>query len=539
MTRTEFADVVRNTRLFDAADLDAYLAGLGGEVASAQHVADRMLADGRLTPFQVGQLLKGKHRGFVLGKYRLLDRIGMGGMGQVFLAEHAAMGRRVAIKVLPPDRAKNEFAKQRFLREARATGQLDHPNIVKAFDVDADGDVHFLVLEYVDGCSFQEMVARAGSVAPGRAAHYLAQALAGLQYLHDRGFIHRDIKPANLIVDRTGVVKLLDLGLVRSEMEGDDLTRKEDVKFLGTADYLAPEQAVDCKTVDGRADVYSLGATGYYLLTGAAPFAGESVAAKLVAHQTAEVRPAHEVKPAVPAALSAVIQKMMAKRPEDRFATPAAAIPAFATWAHGPPPPPTDAELAAGKAEVSGSTRAARPGLSPAPPPRPAPARAGSPPLKTGSGPRSPVERRGATAKPAAIPGPPVPVKVHTPPASDPLTNSPNIFTPKPVFRPHPVALKASGNNLRQKPDGAKPKPSAARRELPPTLPVTGKASSVALSEAAAPFAPPRRYSLRRRVAIAVGLLVAVAVTTWSAVRVMASGHREAPAAHSTDPGGR
>src|SRR5262245_20910652 len=383
-TAADLIDLLKKCRLFEPADLDHYLATrVGTSVATAQALADKMEADGQLTRFQSAQLLKGKHRGFVLGKYKLLDRIGMGGMGQVFLAEHAAMGRRVAIKVLPPDRAKNEFAKQRFLREARATGQLDHPNSVKACDVDADGDVHFLVLEYVDGASFQEMMARGGAIAPDRVAHYLAQALAGLQYLHDRGFIHRDIKPANLIVDRTGVVKLLDLGLVRSEMEGDDLTRKEDVKFLGTADYLAPEQAVDCKTVDGRADVYSLGATAYFLLTASPPFAGESVAAKLVAHQTGDIKPVHVVKPSVPVELSSVIQKMMAKRPEDRFATPAAAIQAFAAWTQGPPPPPTEAELTAGR-EASPVPPAAKPAGSP--PVRPAAPRTTSPSPKTGSG---------------------------------------------------------------------------------------------------------------------------------------------------------
>src|SRR5262245_24873541 len=318
MTRADFEDLLRRCRLFENFDLDGYLAGIGAEVETALGLSNRMVADGKLTRFQVGQLIKGKHRGFVLGRYKLLDRIGMGGMGQVFLAEHITMGRRVAIKVLPPDRAKNEFAKQRFLREARATGQLDHPNIVKAYDVDADGDVYFLVLEYVDGPSLHDLVKKSDPLAADQAANSLGQALAGLQSLHDRGFIHPDIKPANIIVDRAGCVKLLDLGLVRSEVEGDELTRKEDVKFLGTADYLAPEQAVDCKTVDGRADVYGLGATGYFLLTGKPPFTGDTMAAKLIAHQTAQVRPVHEVSPAVPAVLSAVIHKMMAKLPEDR-----------------------------------------------------------------------------------------------------------------------------------------------------------------------------------------------------------------------------
>jgi serine/threonine protein kinase len=505
-TTTELIDLMKKCRLFESADLDAYLAGVGSDAESAQSLSDRMVEDGRLTKFQAGQLLKGKHRGFVLGKYKLLDRIGMGGMGQVFLAEHGTVGRRVAIKVLPPDRAKNEFAKKRFLREARTTGQLDHPNVIKAFDVDADGDVNFLVLEYVDGASFQEMVTRGGPMEPERAAHYLAQGLAGLQYLHDRGLIHRDIKPANLIVDRNGVVKLLDLGLVRVEADAEELTRKEDVKFLGTADYLAPEQAVDCKTVDGRADVYGLGATGYFLLTGAPPFAGETVAAKLMAHQNGSIRPVHQVKPTVPEVLSAVIQKMMAKRPEDRYATPADVIPALSAWSQGPPPPPRPEELPAGK-PVGLSTIAATVNPFPSAQIKTGSNRGGNGQQTTGSGIRFYGDSSGAMAgisKSADV-------------------SPPHIFTPKPIVKNRPPALPAEATHGTITTPAPKPSP------LQKLVPVS----------TSTPVKTTTRYSVRQWIAIALGLILTVALTAWSSVKVFAAGPRNVATQAADPPAGQ
>jgi serine/threonine protein kinase len=343
-TVDELVELVRKSKLLAPAKLDAYLTTHPGPYASPTALASRMQVDGLLTAFHAEQLLKGKHRGFFLGRYRVLDRIGLGGMGQVFLAEHTDMRRRVALKVMPPERTENHFSRERFFREARAAGQLDHPNLVRAFDVDQDGSVIFLVMEFVDGVTLQELVVRTGPLDSGRAAHYLWQAASGLWYLADRGMVHRDIKPANLLVDRNGVVKILDLGLVRSAAETDDLTRGEGVKILGTADYLAPEQAIDCSRVDGRADIYSLGATGYFLLTGRAPFAGAKVAQKLVAHQSKAVTPVHEVRPEIPQELSAVIDRMLAKKPADRFQIPAEVMAALEPWV-GDPLPPAEQEI--------------------------------------------------------------------------------------------------------------------------------------------------------------------------------------------------
>src|SRR5262249_27217213 len=158
--------------------------------------------------------------GFSIGKYKVLERIGLGGMGQVYLCEHERMRRRVAVKVLPTSSLKDPGALERFEREARAAALLDHPNIVRAFDLDQDGQLHFMVMEYVDGPTLYDLVRQNGPMDIGRACHYMRQAATGLQHAHEAGLIHRDIKPSNILVDRAGTVKLLDLGLARFEDDG-------------------------------------------------------------------------------------------------------------------------------------------------------------------------------------------------------------------------------------------------------------------------------------------------------------------------------
>ena len=419
-TAAELVELIRKSGLIEPARLSAHLAAHPWADRPPAAVCARLVAAGLLTAFHTEQLLRGKYRGFFLGRYKFLDRIGLGGMGQVFLAEHTAMRRRVAVKVMPPDRTGNPYSRERFMREARAAGALDHPNLVRAFDVDQDGETVFLVMEYVDGVSLHDLVTKHGPLAPGRAAHYLAQAAAGLAYLADRGLIHRDIKPANLLVDRSGVVKLLDLGLVRSESDVDELTRMEGVKILGTADYLAPEQAIDCSRVDVRADIYSLGATGYFLLTGRPPFDGTRVAQKLIAHQTRPVTPAHTVRPGIPPALSAVVQRMLAKDPAERFQSPAEVVAALRPWCEVSAPP-TDEELAgagtrAGTVDLNpGGPSAARSGSSSG-------LRAGAPTVATGSGSaihyHSDTHRRpdAAAGSSAAMPRP-TPAVAPAPPA--------------------------------------------------------------------------------------------------------------------------
>jgi eukaryotic-like serine/threonine-protein kinase len=353
-TTEEFLDIVRKSQLLEPAKLSAFLTTHPNGFDSPKALCKKLHVDGYITTFHADQLLRGKYRGFFLGKYKILDRIGLGGMGQVFLGEHNTMRRRVAIKVLPPDRAENNFSRERFLREARAAGQLDHPNLVRAFDFDGEGEVLFLVMEYVDGISFHDLVMKVGPLDANRVAQYLLQSAHGLSYLHSFGLVHRDIKPANLLVDRQGTVKILDLGLVRSEVEEDNLTRGEGVKMLGTADYLAPEQAIDCTKVDVRADIYSLGATAYFLLTKRPPFECEKVSQKLMAHQVKIATPLHELRPEIPVNLSNIIAKMMSKKPEDRYQSPTELIQILEPLITGIPALPSEHEIPATVGSAAG-----------------------------------------------------------------------------------------------------------------------------------------------------------------------------------------
>jgi serine/threonine protein kinase len=345
----EFFDLVRKSCVLDEKRLDAYLEKLQAADAvptEPAKAAGVLVRDGLLTTFQAEQILQGKWRRFTIGKYKVLERLGSGGMGSVYLCEHKLMRRRVAVKVLPTAKASDPSSLERFYREARAVAALDHPNIVHAYDIDQEENLHFLVMEYVDGASLQELVKRSGPLDPVRAAHYLRQAALGLGHANDRGLIHRDIKPGNLLVDRLGTVKVLDMGLARFFNDEEDiLTKKYDESVLGTADYLAPEQAVDSHDVDIRADIYSLGATFYYMLTGRTPFGEGTVAQKLIWHQSRQPKAVTAVRPEVPQELAAVLQKMMAKQPAQRYQKPQEVADALAAWTQGTIPPPADSEM--------------------------------------------------------------------------------------------------------------------------------------------------------------------------------------------------
>jgi serine/threonine protein kinase len=315
---------------------------------TVEHFAQACVRDGLLTGFQSKQIRLGRYKKFVLNdKYRILELIGTGGMGAVYLCEHKFMRRLVAVKILPADKYEDPSNLERFVREARAVAALNHPNIVRAYDIDRAEGMHFLVMEYVDGSSLQEIVARFGPLDPVRAAYCVAQAAVGLQHAQEQGLVHRDIKPGNLLVDRMGVVKLLDLGLARFfQPEHDDkLTERYDEKcVLGTADYLAPEQAVS-NSVDIRADIYGLGGTFYFLLTGKSPAPDGNVAQKLLFHQKSEPVPVTEFRKDVPAGMLAVLTKMLRKNPADRYQMPLDVAAALAEWAEQPVPAPPEYEM--------------------------------------------------------------------------------------------------------------------------------------------------------------------------------------------------
>ncbi|MBN9521165.1 protein kinase [bacterium] len=349
-TVPEFLDLVRKSGLLPDATVDEVIDRHRAAATLPQAVdpfAALLVREGLLTFFQAKQLKLGRYKRFTIGsKYRLLELIGAGGMGAVYLCEHTLMKRLVALKVLPVEKLEDPSNLERFHREARAVAALDHPNIVRAYDIDVHEKLHFLVMEYVDGNSLQDVIARHGPMDPVRAAHYVAQAAVGIQHAHELGMVHRDIKPGNLLLERTGVVKILDMGLARFfNKPTDSVTEKYDDKcVLGTADYLAPEQAVS-NTVDVRADIYSLGGTLYFLLTGQTPFPDGTIAAKLVAHQTREPKPVTAFRADVPPGMLDVLRHMTAKDPADRYQTPMEVAEALAEWADLPVDPPPAKEM--------------------------------------------------------------------------------------------------------------------------------------------------------------------------------------------------
>jgi serine/threonine protein kinase len=274
-------------------------------------------------------------------RYEPTRLLGSGGMGTVWLARHRLMGREVAVKVIRPEFVAKPGAAERFRRETQAAARLNHPNIVTAFDADNAGDTHLLAMEYVEGVTLADLVRQRGPLPVTEACDAVRQAALGLQHAFECGLIHRDLKPHNLIRTADGSVKILDFGLAGLTDPGRDaggLTAENVV--LGTPDYIAPEQAEDARNADIRSDVYSLGCTLYHLLTGRVPFPGDSVLRKLDAHRTLRPEPIRNSRPEVPAELAAIVTKMMAKKPDDRFQSPgevaAAMGPFVGEWVPAP-----------------------------------------------------------------------------------------------------------------------------------------------------------------------------------------------------------
>ncbi|MEM9825029.1 MAG: serine/threonine-protein kinase [Planctomycetota bacterium] len=325
LTSDRFIEIVRKSRLVESEPLEQFVdkirADGGGELPeSPKKLAKIFRHQGLLTAWHIEKLLSGKYKGFFIGKYKLLGHIGTGGMSSVYLAEHTRMGDKRAIKVLPKSRVADATYLARFQLEAKAIASLNHPNIVLAYDIDNEGDVHYIVMEYVDGEDLQQLVKRTGPLDPSAAADIIAQAARGLEHAHQRRVIHRDIKPANLLVDSKGLVRLLDMGLALVSADDDEsLTVMNNENVLGTADYLAPEQARNSHDVDHRADIYGLGCTMYFLLTGRPPFADGTLAQRISKHQNEMPTEIRKLRPRCPGELEGIVFKMIQKSPEYRY----------------------------------------------------------------------------------------------------------------------------------------------------------------------------------------------------------------------------
>ncbi|MFN4260606.1 MAG: serine/threonine protein kinase [Gemmataceae bacterium] len=311
----------------------------------ARSLAKELIQRGWLTPYQINQLFQGKGADLVLGQYILLERLGEGGMGQVFKARHVHMGRVVALKVIRKEHLDQPDAVRRFRREIQAAAQLFHPNVVMAYDASQVDNTHFFVMEYVEGIDLATLLKRLGPPPVGLACEYIRQAALGLQHAFERGMVHRDIKPHNLLVTcppetktwpvQGAVVKILDMGLARVDlMDGPEsvsaLTKEG--RVVGTPDYMAPEQAVNPHKTDIRADLYSMGCTFFQLLTNQVPFPKGTTMEKLLKHRLDPIPTVEKFRPEVPAGVSRIVSKLLAKKPEERYQTPGDLAAALQPW---------------------------------------------------------------------------------------------------------------------------------------------------------------------------------------------------------------
>ncbi|HEY2881249.1 MAG TPA: serine/threonine-protein kinase, partial [Pirellulales bacterium] len=328
-----------NSGLVAPADLDQAIVALwterSGGVGTAkveiaeQELADRLVQLGRLTPYQSQQLLAGLSK-LKLGQYSILEPLGHGGMGEVFKAEHIFMGRIVAVKVLPLSKATPE-ATASFMHEIRSQARLQHVNLVQAYDAGRDGNVYYLVTEYVPATDLRKYVRQHGALDMRTAATIITQAARGLGHAHEQGLVHRDVKPGNLLVTPDGITKVSDLGL--AGWLNDTETDPRAGKIVGTADYLSPEQILTPRQVTPTSDVYSLGCTLYYGVTGKVPFPGGSSRDKARRHL--EDMPLHprRLSPDLDDKFVDLIAEMMDKKTEQRIQSAAEVVRRLTPWA--------------------------------------------------------------------------------------------------------------------------------------------------------------------------------------------------------------
>ena len=330
--RDTFLQNVRISKLLTSQQFRMLVDKLG-HVDNPREIAKALATWKLITKFQASMLLTGRNSGFILGPYCILDVLGQGGMGRVYKAIHQTMNRIVALKILTPQLVKTERAHQLFLREVQTAAQLNHPNIVLAYDANEIDGRHYLAMEFVDGPNLERYVRKNGPLPIGLACELIFQTAAGLRHAGERGMVHRDIKPANLLFQQDPgsdnvQVKILDFGLAR--LQQPVFVRSSGVKayvekentVMGTPDFLSPDQAKNIPDIDIRSDLYSLGCTFYYLLSGKVPFPGGTALEKVHRHISDSPAPLEELRPDVPRVIGDIVRKLMEKNPADRFQTP-------------------------------------------------------------------------------------------------------------------------------------------------------------------------------------------------------------------------
>jgi serine/threonine protein kinase len=352
-TVRELTDTLRQLELLNSHQLEQFERDANAPLQDVKRLAALLIERGYLTRFQTERVVEGKGQSLILGNYLLVQKLGEGGMGVVYKAWQRRLNRLVAIKTIREEKAGNDDRLlRRFQREAQLAAQMLHPNIVVVHDADQAGNTHFIVMEYIEGMDLARMVKRSGPLAIPIACDFIRQAALGLQHAFEHNLVHRDIKPSNLFVAEGGktgslhrsgpirdtsqgnaplpgsghgVIKILDLGLacLNGDLAGlghSSLTQKG--MFLGTPDFIAPEQARNASSVDIRTDLYSLGCTLFFLLTGRPPYVEGTSVEKLVKHQIEKPTPVDEIRQETPANVVAIVKKLMAKKPEKRFQTP-------------------------------------------------------------------------------------------------------------------------------------------------------------------------------------------------------------------------
>jgi serine/threonine-protein kinase len=339
-------------------------------------LAERLVRENLLTPYQAKRFLGNRPHGLIVGRYIILDKIGSGSMGRVFKAHHVMMDRVVALKIIAPEIASNDRVVARFQREMKLVGRLDHPNVVRAFDADQINRVLYIVMEYVPGRSLGDRLKKKGVIPPLEMIDYAAQAALGLAHAHEQGIVHRDIKPTNIFLTDDRRVKILDLGL-GALMEADSAATfaTADGIAVGTVDYMSPEQACG-RELDGRTDLYGLGCAMYHLMTGVLPFPGSSPIERLGKRISGRHVPITEYLPDLPSNFVRVLDKMLAHKPHERFATASEAAEALQSLirpkarsiAPAPAPAPAGAAAASVGPVAVASKPSAEPKAAPAPP---------------------------------------------------------------------------------------------------------------------------------------------------------------------------